>query len=64
MDEIEDNDYNLSISRYVDMSEPEPEIDIEKTWQEIVRLEKERNELSKKTKDFLEDLEIQYPKKF
>ena len=28
MKEIEDNDFNLNIARYIDTSEPEPQVDI------------------------------------
>src|SRR5699024_7341892 len=40
-DEIAENDYNLNIPRYVDTFEPEPEVDIAETQQEIEALEQE-----------------------
>ena len=56
MVEIEENNFNLSITRYVDTFEPEPEIDIEATWQEIRRLEAERQKQMKKVEKFLDEL--------
>lgn len=35
MKEIEENDYNLNIPRYVDTSEPEPEIDLNEVYAEL-----------------------------
>ena len=35
IDTIKENDYNLNISRYVDTTEPEPEVDIEAVIKEI-----------------------------
>jgi type I restriction enzyme M protein len=39
MTEIQENDYNLNISRYIDTSEPEPRVDIKIVRQNIVELE-------------------------
>jgi len=39
--EIEENDFNLNIPRYVDTFEEEEEIDIDAVEKEIQRLEKE-----------------------
>ena len=40
MDVIEENEYNLNISRYVSIAEPEPEIDLAATHRELVEIEK------------------------
>jgi type I restriction enzyme M protein len=56
--EVKENNYNLSISRYVDTTEPEPEIDIKATWQEIKRLESERLELVRKLEKVLDELDL------
>ena len=56
MSEIRDNDFNLSISRYVDISDSEPEIDIKETWSEIRNLEQEKTESMSKLGMFLKDL--------
>lgn len=39
--EIVDNDYNLNIPRYVDTSEPEPEIDLNEVYAELDAVESE-----------------------
>ena len=44
MEELKENDFNLNVPRYVDTSEAEDEIDIQKTIDELNRLEKERQE--------------------
>lgn len=54
--EIEENDYNLNIPRYVDTFEPEPEIDIHQVMDEIKKLEKERDELDKEIEKYLKEL--------
>ena len=41
MKEIEQNDFNLNISRYVSTAEAEEEIDLEATHGELVKIEKE-----------------------
>ena len=43
--EVEDNDYNLNIPRYVDSFEPEPEIDIDQVMKSIDDLYAERQKL-------------------
>jgi type I restriction enzyme M protein len=58
MTEIEENDSNLSIARYVDTTEPESEIDIKATWQEIKRLETERLKQIKKLEKFLDEIGV------
>jgi type I restriction enzyme M protein len=53
-EEIEENDFNLNIPRYVDTFEEEEEIDIDAVQEEIDRLEKElveiRGKMAKKLK--------------
>jgi len=41
MEEIEQNDFNLNISRYVSTAEAEEEIDLKATHDELVKIEKE-----------------------
>ena len=43
--EIEENDWNLNISRYVDMSEPDERIDVADAIGQLRRLERERSEV-------------------
>ena len=55
-EEIEENDYNLNIPRYVDTFEEEEEIDIQAIQQEIDVLEKELKEIQTKMKEYLKEL--------
>ena len=54
--EIEENDYNLNIPRYVDTYEEEAEIDIVAVQQEIDILETELAEAQAKMKEYLKEL--------
>ena len=56
MDEIEANDYNLNISRYVSTAEPEVEIDLSATHVELVEIEKQIQESAAKHNEFLKEL--------
>jgi len=56
IDEVEENDYNLNIPRYVDTFEEEERIDIEATKKEIAKIEKELDEVKKEMKSYLEEL--------
>lgn len=55
--EIEENDYNLSVTLYVMQDEEGEEIDIVKEYSELRLLESERNEASEKLNKILEQLE-------
>jgi type I restriction enzyme M protein len=44
-EELKENEFNLNVPRYVDISEPEEEIDIQITIDELKKLEKEKLEL-------------------
>jgi type I restriction enzyme M protein len=56
MEEIEENDYNLNISRYVSTAKPEPRIDLSATHKQLVEIEKEIRESTAKHNEFLEEL--------
>lgn len=56
--EIKDNDYNLNISRYIDTTEPEPEVDIEQVKINIKELEDKEEEIDKKLAEYLKELGI------
>jgi len=56
MKEIEENDYNLNISRYVSTAKPEPEIDLKATHAELVEAEKKIKKAKDKHNAFLEEL--------
>ncbi len=56
MEEIEQNDFNLNISRYVCTAEAEEEIDLAAVHAELVSLERERKAALDKHNTFLQEL--------
>jgi type I restriction enzyme M protein len=56
LEELQENEYNLNVPRYVDISEPEEEIDIQSTIDELKKLEKEREEIEIKMRQDLKEL--------
>jgi len=54
--EIQENDYNLNIPRYVDTFEEEEKIDIKETKQNILKIENELKELKVKMDSYLKEL--------
>jgi type I restriction enzyme M protein len=57
-EEIVKNDYNLNIPRYVDISEPEPEIDINDVISQYHKTEEEENALKEELASYFKDLGI------
>lgn len=57
-DELEENDYNLNIPRYVDTFEPEAEVDITEVQGEIGELENELSNVRKQMDEYLKELGI------
>ena len=57
-DELEENDYNLNIPRYVDTFEPEAEVDIAEVQGEIEELEDELANVRKQMDEYLKELEV------
>ncbi len=55
-EEIEENDYNLNIPRYVDTFEEEPLVDIEDVERNIASIEKELAQVQGQMKKYLEEL--------
>ena len=55
-EEIEENDFNLNIPRYVDTFEPEPEIDMEEVQKDIERINRELVEVEEKMEGYLKEL--------
>lgn len=55
-EEIQENEYNLNIPRYVDTFEEEPEVDIAKVQTEIDTLEKELSAVQNEMKKYLQEL--------
>jgi type I restriction enzyme M protein len=56
MSEIEGNDCNLNISRYVSTAEKEEEIDLAATHVDLVTMEESIRDATKKHNDFLKEL--------
>jgi type I restriction enzyme M protein len=56
--EMEENEYNLNIPRYVDTFEEETEIDIMEVQTEITKLENELETVQSKMKDYLKELNL------
>lgn len=56
LEEIQENDYNLNIPRYVDTFEEEEPVDIDATKQKITEIEGELAEVKKQMQGFLEEL--------
>jgi len=54
--EIEENDYNLNVRRFVDSSEEEEVIDVKAVLVELEKVEKERDMADKKVKTYLKEL--------
>lgn len=61
LEEIQENEYNLNIPRYVDTFEEEEEIDINAVAKEIQKLNEEEIELRKQIAKFNEELKIENP---
>lgn len=59
LDEIQENDYNLNIPRYVDTFEEEEVIDVPKVQGKIEELNKELTTLEEKMKVFLKELNLE-----
>ena len=55
-EEIQENDFNLNIPRYVDTFEEEEPVDIKFTQQEISRIKNELSEVEKKMDKYLIEL--------
>ena len=56
LEEIEGNDWNLNIARYVDSTEPEEQIDVAKEYRKLKELTAKRNEAEAKMEDYLKEL--------
>ena len=55
-DELKENEFNLNVPRYVDISETEEEIDIQKTIDELKKIEKEKQEIEVEVRNDLKEL--------
>lgn len=62
-EEIQENDFNLNIPRYVDTSEPEPEIDLKEVNRELKETDTELAQTQQELAQMLQDLTTDDPKK-
>ena len=58
LDELHENEYNLNVTRYVDISESEEKIDIQQAYNELSELENEKEKLEKDVKKDLKGIGI------
>lgn len=58
LNDIQDNEYNLNIPRYIDTFEEEEEVDIKSVHQDIVVLKKQLAESEAKMENFLRELNL------
>ncbi len=58
MEEIEKNDYNLNISRYVSTAEPEPEIDLAAVHTQLLDIEKRVTDAADTHNQYLKELDL------
>ena len=56
LQEVEENEYNLNIPRYVDTFEEEEEIDIKQVQQELKEIDKQLEEVDKELNVYLKEL--------
>jgi len=56
LEELKENGYNLNVTRYVDISEPEEEVDIQSTIDEIKKLEQKKGEIGVQVSSNLNEL--------
>jgi type I restriction enzyme M protein len=57
--EIQENDYNLNIARYIDSTEEEEQIDVEEAIAELRKLEEERNKIEEQMYGYLRELGLE-----
>jgi type I restriction enzyme M protein len=56
LNKIRENDFNLSVTRYLDVFEQDEQIDISQTWQELRRLEDERKAIDAELSGYMREL--------
>src|SRR3989339_720930 len=54
--EIEENDFNLNVRRYIDSSDEQKEIDVKNIWNELQGIERERDTSMSKVSGFMKEL--------
>jgi type I restriction enzyme M protein len=56
LDKIRQNDFNLSVTRYVDVFEEEEHVDISQVWRKLRELETERSQIDERLTSYLREL--------
>ena len=59
LDEIRGNDYNLNITRYIDITEEEESIDVQAVLKELKEVKKARSNVERKMNQYLKELGFQ-----
>jgi len=54
--ELEENEFNLNVRRYVENGEDEEVVDVKSVWSEVKEIEKDREVINKKVEGYLEEL--------
>lgn len=54
--EIEENEFNLNVRRYVENGDEEEIVDVKTVWQELKEIEKEKENVDKKVENYLKEL--------
>jgi len=54
--ELEENEYNLNVRRFVESGEDEVVVDVKTVWSELKDIEKERVVVDKKVEGYLKEL--------
>jgi type I restriction enzyme M protein len=54
--ELEENEFNLNVRRYVESGDEEEVIDVSEVWKELAQIEKERDVTNKKVEQFIKEL--------
>ncbi len=55
--ELEENEFNLNVRRYIENGEDEEVVDVKTVWSELKDIEKEREVVDKKVEGYLKELE-------
>lgn len=54
--EVEENEFNLNVRRYIENGEEEEEINVSEVWKELKELEQERAQIDKEVEGYLKEL--------
>jgi type I restriction enzyme M protein len=54
--ELEENEFNLNVRRYVENGDEEEVVDVKAVWSEVKNIEKDREAIDKKVEEYLKEL--------